>query len=402
MVMEEIKVPFSTETTPAGNYLKGTGLWRPFWFENKNNSKKIMITAKWQGKRDNQHKFQTVGIFVPIEDFPVENSTFAGKHTYIVKENQGNAGIIKADKWDFGNIAKIEIHECDNKGTGQIAGLIRCNPTFISKQDNSILQLTLKQMDDYGSWNEVESVKFKFRPCEDEEEQDQSFILNEIERLEGLSLDGIGNSIHPKQIFTIKGIEKAIHELQKPRYDIAYIGVDTSENLRSIIRYLKNNKEILKMITTFTVFATKSWDEELLDLLGNKYSIDGIKLTDKVKVKIVKLDKDTEELPKDVEINSTDIIIATYVTPWVNKSDTKNQLQYKNLLKKLMTTESILISTDPSNSHSSVRSSLSEKNEDINLNTFYKLAMDFKPDLKLGNTFRFENSISQKCWRLKS
>ena len=67
-----------------------------------------------------------------------------------------------------------------------------------------------------------------------------------------------------------------------------------------------------------------------------------------------------------------------------------------------MTTESILISTDPSNSHSSVRSSLSEKNEDINLNTFYKLAMDFKPDLKLGNTFRFENSISQKCWRLKS
>ena len=67
-----------------------------------------------------------------------------------------------------------------------------------------------------------------------------------------------------------------------------------------------------------------------------------------------------------------------------------------------MTTESILISTDPSNSHSSVRSSLSEKNEDINLNTFYKLAMDFKPDLKLGNTFRFKNSISQKCWRLKS
>ena len=71
------------------------------------------------------------------------------------------------------------------------------------------------------------SLTFKFRPSEDEEEQDQSFILNQIEKLNGLSLDGIGNSIHLKQIFTIKGIEKAIHELQKLQYDIAYIGVDT-------------------------------------------------------------------------------------------------------------------------------------------------------------------------------
>ena len=123
------------------------------------------------------------------------------------------------------------------------------------------------------------------------------------------------------------------------------------------------------MISTFTVYATKHWDQELLDLLGNEYTIDGIKLTDEVKVNIVKLDKDTEELPNDVEINPTDIIIATYVTPWVKQSDTQNQIQYKNLLKKLMTPESILISTDPTNSHSSVRSSLTQKN--VNLTEFY-------------------------------
>ena len=57
--------------------------------------------------------------------------------------------------------------------------------------------------------------------------------------MDGLSIDGVGNSIHPKQVFTIKGIEKAIENIHKPKFGIAYIGVDTSENLRSIIRFQK-------------------------------------------------------------------------------------------------------------------------------------------------------------------
>ena len=176
--MFEVPVGFSTQSTPAGSYLKGTGVWRPFWFENKNNSKQVKITAEWSEKQT----YQTVGIFVAIEDFPVENDSFAGRHTYILKANDSNAGIIKADTWNFGNVAKIQIHQCDENGTGEIAGLIRCNPIFTNEMDTSILQLKLQEINEFGSWVEIDSLDYKFIPNANEEEQDISYLLQQIKK----------------------------------------------------------------------------------------------------------------------------------------------------------------------------------------------------------------------------
>ena len=57
---------------------------------------------------------------------------------------------------------------------------------------------------------------------------------------------GDGNIVHPKQYITIRGMDLIIDEFlvdknRTSELKIAYIGTDTTENLRSLLRWLHKN-----------------------------------------------------------------------------------------------------------------------------------------------------------------
>ena len=58
--------------------------------------------------------------------------------------------------------------------------------------------------------------------------------------------EGVGNIVHPKQYFTIRGFDAIQKELFNARklIRIAYIGTDTTENIRSFLRWLSHSRTI--------------------------------------------------------------------------------------------------------------------------------------------------------------
>ena len=142
---------------------------------------------------------------------------------------------------------------------------------------------------------------------------------------------------------------------------IGYIGTDTTENIRSIIRYLKSNKNLFSKISCLSIFKTEKYDQRIEEEHPS-LTLNEEMGEDKFKIEINTLPKDGT-LPKG--ISSVDITISTYVTPWAIKDDKK---QYSDLLEVLMGKDnSILIAVDPKQSECLVRARVKE----FNLNNYY-------------------------------
>tara|TARA_B100000963_G_C22626161_1_gene672489 strand:- start:1626 stop:2822 length:1197 start_codon:yes stop_codon:yes gene_type:complete len=394
--MEEIFVPFEENTfsdpfSTSITYLE-SGMWVPLPLEVETNKSIIKISAEWE-KSDTK---QTVGIFTSIEDLPVEIPGFNGKHTYNYGKQE--KGILLADKWVFGSKATIEMSDLESSENKKFDLLLRCNPIFKDVFDSSVLNVRLHVKNKYGIWDIHDEHKLIFKPKDSVEGQNNGWLLEEFYNMQALNTYGKGNSIHPKQIVTIRGLEKVMENFSSEKLNIAYIGVDTSENLRSIIRFLSGNQKLAKRISSFTVYATKFWDDPLLDLLDREHCIDGFNINPGTKIEIIKLEHDSEKLPTHEKMPKAEIVIATFVTPWVLDSKTENQIQYKKLLKKIMTSESTLISTDPTNSECAVRSKIEHKQLDTNLTKFYKVTMEYDNPLD-PEPLSFAHSVSQKFWR---
>ena len=51
-------------------------------------------------------------------------------------------------------------------------------------------------------------------------------------RIWSVQFDGNGNSVHPKQLYTSREVVKQIEQSDNMNLNLAYIGTDTTENLR--------------------------------------------------------------------------------------------------------------------------------------------------------------------------
>ena len=89
--------------------------------------------------------------------------------------------------------------------------------------------------------------------------------LKLLDEFGAFSLDGNGNSVHPKQLFTSREVVKQIEQSENMNLNLAYIGTDTTENLRSLLRSLKENKSVAKKIDTMYLYYTEGWDDNLND-----------------------------------------------------------------------------------------------------------------------------------------
>ena len=84
---------------------------------------------------------------------------------------------------------------------------------------------------------------------------------------------------------------------------------------------------------------------------------------------------DNEVQSSEYALSPVDVVMATYVTPWVDESDTKEE--FLQLCKDLLKNKnSVLISTDPGSSDYLVRSIVSNS---YNANTWYLENLNLSP-----------------------
>ena len=114
-----------------------------------------------------------------------------------------------------------------------------------------------------------------------------------------------------------------VHE--SDNIEIAYIGTDTTENLRALIRQIKADHELSNIITKLSIYFTEDWDAELMMQYPN-LDLNNTDTGGKFELTFNQLPSDGT-LPASVE--SVDFVLSTYVTPWAME-DEKNKISTFN------------------------------------------------------------------------
>ena len=390
---------------------RGEGMWLPP-MALKNNQEgtsityaKIRITAEWLDKKTENPQCVRgegkVGIWLPVDDMG-DNLDAQGEAHNIgplrplnldsndIHGPSFNAKVLQAS-WDSGKKATIDLTSKDGAYNGVPLSMY-CVPVWNKEEtgcENAELKVKVSgRRDGIPGFQTLQEFNMIFEMVTDKEEDD-GHLHWLLQNLNALDNKGMGNSIHPKQLITIKQVRTCIKKLidtGKNNIRIAYIGSDTTENLRSVLRFLDANNEG-NYVSNFQVFMTPDWDHEILEQLGPTYSLDKCRFKNK--------EIEPHTLPKIGKMpnidDTADIVIATYVTPWAT-SEFEQGEQYRHLLDKLLGDASVLITTDPKSSSKSVRSRL---DEDYNANALLT-GYGLKPD---DNMVTSHPMVSSKLWR---
>lgn len=390
---------------------RGEGMWLPpMCLKNRQEGDsdtyaKIRITAEWLDKKaENPQCVRDegkVGIWLPVDDMG-DNLDAQGEAHNIgplrplnfdsndIPRQSFNAKVLQAS-WDSGQKAIIDLTSKDGAYHGVPLSMY-CVPVWNKEEigcENAELKVKVSgRRHGMPGFQTLQEFDMIFEMVTDKEEDD-GHLHWLLQNLNALDNKGMGNSIHPKQLITIKQVQTCIKKLidiGKNDIRIAYIGSDTTENLRSVLRFLDANNEG-DYVSNFQVFMTPDWDHEILEQLGPTYSLD------KCRFKNKQIEPHTlPKIGKMPNIDDTaDIVIATYVTPWAT-SEFEQGAQYRHLLDKLLGDASVLITTDPKSSSKSVRSRLDEHYNANALLTGYGL----KPD---DNMVTSHPMVSSKLWR---
>lgn len=318
---------------------------------------------------ENQGK---VAILSPIsDDFSKERFNVQRTLNYNPIEYEPNI-YIECKSWDFGEKSTITIHRNPNfTENHSIKLLLLLRPAFTRQGEKCKIKFNVSDKSnpdsnllDQASMNSISTLELN---CCKEISKDKIQNMRKVhEILAGYnvySYNGEGNSIHPKQNLTIRGLEHIIDQFltKKKEISIGYIGTDTTENFCSIIRWLEKSKKVEK-ISRIDAWYTNEWDSEFIDWLSDEHPL--------VCHKKVKPQEISPATIQDSE--SCDIIISTYVSPWAGLNDEL----YKSLLKSLMSKDSYLLSVDPQSSAKSVRLPLIGN---INNQTLYRDILEFIP-----------------------
>ena len=95
------------------------------------------------------------------------------------------------------------------------------------------------------------------------------------------------------------------------KVDIGYIGLDTGENILSVLRYI-NRKELTKKVSSLNIFYEEKWDEIYRKRLAKTIADSGIKVVNWVEVN-----------SEDVAKYKVDFMISTYVAVWAAANEEK-------------------------------------------------------------------------------
>jgi len=343
-----------------------------------------------------QRQYSRVGIWTSVQDSPKLLSVATSKDTY--STGTGDDYTVVLDSWRFGKKSEIKfnIENCDDETTITVA--LCAIPYFQKgKNPNPMCELHLaihptKKGSMQPGIPTEEKITFQLRNNIRSSTIDDE--LNLLDEFGAFSLDGNGNSVHPKQLYTSREVVKQIEQSGNMNLNLAYIGTDTTENLRSLLRSLKENKSVAKKINTLYLYYTEGWDDNLNDKFPG-IVIDESVTSDLFNLQFIKIPEDGS-VPVDAK--PVDFTIATYVTPWA-MSDDKNRTQYSGLINTLLNKENAkLICVDPESSSKIIRSYY---HGDYNLDTMYKDELNLKPEPNASRLHAENMVVDCTVWKKK-
>ena len=300
--------------------------------------------------------------------------------------------------WEFSDNPKLKVYRPDAKSSNPIFKFSVLVRPYLPTLKPFSLRILGASVNDRISANEIVFDRtFVFEKGERQQVGDemtppeQVKIMNyEFERFKEQSADnlkGPGNIVHPKQFFTIRGVEYVLKNYldSSKKINLAYIGTDTTENLRSIVRWLLFTGKANR-IESLTVFYTTQWDRNFLKRidLENEYA----QHCPELRINFLELSEEIIHLQE--QRDNFDVIIATYVAPWAVGQSRKS---YKKLLNATMGFSSYLVSIDPQDETSSVRSELTSYTNSHELYDILQMSTA-RPPVDYEN-----NSVEWSVWK---
>ena len=380
---------------------RGNHHWVIIGIDQINDCRKIEFEAefRYEASEDSpneQRQYSRVGIWTSVQDSPKMLSLATSKDNYAT--GTGDDYTVVLDSWRYGKKSEIKFN-IDNCDGGTSINLALCAIPYFqkSKEKNPICELHLSlHPTKKGSMQSgipiEEKIIFKLH-----DNIRSSTIDDELQLLDefgAFSLDGNGNSVHPKQLYTSREVVSQIERSENTNLNLAYIGTDTTENLRSLLRSIKENKSVAKKIDTLYLYYLEGWDTALLDKFPG-IGIDESVTSDLFNLKFIQI-PDDGSVPVDAK--PVDFTIATYVTPWA-MSDGKNRTQYSGLINELLNKkDSKLICVDPESSSKIIRSYYQG---DYNLDTMYMDELNLKPEPNASRLHAKNMVVECTVWKKK-
>ena len=306
-----------------------------------------------------------IGIWAPNSD-TTHYKLSAGEAFEYDKFNETANIHTMTKNWTFGKKSRIELFTEPVNDEREIQLLILARPVYANLGN----ELKIKFKVTINGDEPVMHTRLYQQRNKIDDEQKNILMKKEYDLFEQLHanlLDGFGNIVHPKQYFTIRGFNYLNDEVEdiseNGMLKLGYIGTDTTENLRSLIRWMNANK-ILTRVNELVLYYTTEWDKVFFRTIRLKEELN----EQYPSLKITPRELSEGVIAAEKSRKDCDIVIATYVAPWISGEDSKRD--YVNLLNNIIGRNSYLISVDPKNAHNSVRSIL--RNRSYNNDELYK------------------------------
>ena len=282
-------------------------------YHNLQSESTIRIEAKPTGNNATYTYMSFRGQFLTTVEDRHSSETFS-KYYHQISPRKSNKVSVERSSWEEGFRPAIEFRPSKRNGNlsfnflGIFSTMVQ-NKTAIF-DENTGIQITVKEQHSQRPLKTLAefNIQLDHDPEKDYTYSDKKLL--DIYNQETHRLSGDGSSIHPKQLITVSLLEEALHDAVSEGFpngiDVGYIGLDTGENLLSVLRYF-NRASVTSKINNIYIFFERKWDEKFrLDIapLINKDPI----FSEKVRWIEVK--------STEAEMCKVDFLISTYVAVW--------------------------------------------------------------------------------------
>jgi hypothetical protein len=328
------------------------------WPENNKKTDEFEITAKISTDG-------VVGFWLPNSDFPLSDTIPEPSFLY-QNESRYKEGsfYVECNSWKFGEEASMKVRYFAKKSIEHKFKFLLLIRPLVQRLEDVNLTVNVKQ-----NGRDLTDKSWDIKPGKEIGEGKKVESMKKVHDLftdyGANHLAGNGNIMHPKQYLTLRGVEYILKNLiDKNDLKIGYVGSDTTENVRSLVRWLKEAKYIDR-ISEIVIFYTTDWDRKFIDHIKFERQLKK-ELPADCKPRILELSEEVSHKQKDKP--DCDILITTYVTPYVSEGISKTN--FINLVNATVGQSSYLLSVDPKTGADSVRSML--QSQKINNDLIYK------------------------------
>ena len=343
--------------------------------------------------------------FVTHLDLPIRDAAGVGEFEHKIDKHDARISI---NDWEFGSTPRLNLKFPKGNGCKDLSILVGFIGAVSNRRNaNNLISANIEyrligenQTHFSSDFETGLTMRYEFK--HDNPPRSTDFFTEIWSKHKVFTTDGDGNSIHPKQAMTIKGISKFIQRWKgEKNITIAYIGTDSTENISSLLRALKSS-ELTSKIGRLTIFYDEEWDEhQLYKIQGQEEKLVSV-VEETELIKMVKNPNDdhnynffehADHLNEDpIAIEPVDLIVSTYVAPWADQDD-ESRARYRNLITKLwIEKETALISVDPIDGANIFRSIP---------NGYFNIARLYRQELELTHTIEYVRMGSEKTYSVE-